>query len=267
MSNNFTLSYQVFELVNMVRNDPSSFIQILSDNIKYFRGNVYMKPGDDAIQTVEGRAGFEEAIDFLKIQNPVPSLTLSEHLSNACRDHVNDIGNRGVALHGSSDGSNASDRIERYCEWDGALAENIEFGSKTAEDVVISWIVDDGVKNRTHRTNLFHPIFKFAGVGFGEHIKYGNMCVMNYTAGVRNKGEESPYVNNYIDKPFKQSKNAFQEEDPDAPDNVISVKYQNRIKMINGKEIKITKKIIKNTFCIILMTEISYTKRQPSRKL
>jgi uncharacterized protein YkwD len=240
MSDYNSISNKVFEIVNMVRTDPNSLVKILSDNIKYFRGNVYMKPGHDAIQTVESRAAYEEAIQFLKNQTPVPSLTLSEILSNACRDHINDIGQRGVTLHDSSDSSNSSDRIERYGEWDGALAENIEFGSRTAEDVVISWIVDDGVKNRIHRTNLFHPIFKFAGVSFGEHMKYGNMCVMNYTAGVRNKGEDNTNLNNYF---YKTSKKAFQEEDPDAPNDVTSVKYQKRIKIINGKEKNISKKI------------------------
>jgi uncharacterized protein YkwD len=246
--NNF--SKEVLEWVNKARTEPYSFVNILSENLKYFRGNIFAKPGEDAIQTVEGRSAFEEAIDFLKAQTAVGPLTHSEHLSNACKDHVNDIGPKGAATHDGSDGSNVSDRIERYGEWDGALAENIEFGSKSCQDVVISWIVDDGLKeNRIHRKNLFHASFKFAGVSAGSHKEYGTLTVMAYTAGVRNKGEESPDVQNfikdYVDKSLKKgdAKNAFQEEDPDAPDNTVSVKFQKCIKNIRGKDRKVTKKI------------------------
>ena len=40
-----------------------------------------------------------------------------------------------------------------------------------------------------------------------------------------------------------QPKNAFQIEDPDAPDNTTSVKIVKSSKLINGKNRKITKKI------------------------
>jgi hypothetical protein len=246
--NNF--SSQILELVNKARTDPYSWVNILSENIKYFRGNIFAKPGQDAIQTVEGRSGFEEAIDFLKTQTAVGALSHNYHLSNSCRDHVIDIGPKGLASHDGSDGSNVSDRIERYAEWDGALAENIEFGSRNAEDVVIGWIVDDGLKDgRIHRRNLFHASFKYAGVSVGDHKEYGTVSVMNYTAGVRNKGEESPDVQNfikdYIDKSLQRgvAKNAFQEEDPDAPDDTVSVKFQKCVKTIREKDRKVTKKI------------------------
>ena len=41
----------------------------------------------------------------------------------------------------------------------------------------------------------------------------------------------------------KRNKNAFQEDDPDAPDNTISVKIVKTTKRIKGKNKKITKKI------------------------
>jgi uncharacterized protein YkwD len=246
--NNF--ARDVLENVNKARTDPYSFVNILSENLKYFRGNIFAKTGQDAIQTVEGRSAFEEAIDFLKAQSAVGVLSYNEHLSNACRDHVIDIGPKGLASHDGSDGSNVSDRIERYGEWDGALAENVEFGSRSAEDVVISWIVDDGLKDgRIHRRNLFHSTFKYAGVSVGDHKEFGTVTVMNYTAGVRNKGEESPDVQNfikdYVDKSLRkgEAKNAFQEEDHDAPDDTVSVKFQKCIKTIREKERKVTKKI------------------------
>ena len=40
-----------------------------------------------------------------------------------------------------------------------------------------------------------------------------------------------------------KTKNAFQEDDPDAPDNTVSVKIVKGTKNINGRDRKITKKI------------------------
>ena len=253
MSSYENLAREVLYEVNKARTNPKDYVNVLSENLKYFRGNIFAKPGQDAIQTNEGRSAFEEAIDFLKSQSPVGALTENAHLTKACRDHADDIGPKGLASHDGSDGSNVSDRIERYGEWDGALAENIEFGGKTAEDIVIGWIVDDGLKDaRIHRKNLFLPDFNFAGVASGAHRDYGNVTVMNYSAGVRNLGEESPDVQNFIrdyidrtlyNKDKKVAKNAFQEEDPDAPDDTVSVKFQKVEKNVKGKLRKVTKKI------------------------
>jgi uncharacterized protein YkwD len=254
------LSQEVLALVNQARTNPSSFVEILSNNLKFFKGTVYAKPGCDAIQTNEGRSAFEEAIDFLKQVDPVGKLTLNNNLSLACKDHATDIGTNGLATADGSDGSNVSDRIERYCEWDGALAENIDFGGKTAEDIVIGWIVDDGLKgDRTHRRNLFINEFKYTGIWIADHKEYQIVCIMNYTADVRNKGVESPYMKQVVaGAEKKKANNPFQEEDPDAPDNCVSVKFQKCVKEVNGKQRKVTKKIYTltdGTFYIVEVEE------------
>lgn len=44
-----------------------------------------------------------------------------------------------------------SSRIEKYGKWIGRAAENIDFGGKTGIEVVLSFIIDDGVTSRGHR--------------------------------------------------------------------------------------------------------------------
>lgn len=247
------VSKQLAEEHNKVRANPSSYIEKLENSIKYFRGEVIMRPGEDPIQTAEGKEAFLNAIEFLKNQQPVPAMILDERLSQACKDHTEDIGPKGVASHEGSNGNSVSDRIEKYCEWDGSCCENIDFGTKQAENIIINLLVDDGITDRLQRLNLFNPDLKFFGVAVGKHKDYGTMAVMNYVAGVRNLGEESSDTKNFIqdyiakmsqhketkDKP----KNAFQKDDPDAPDNTMSVKIVKTTKNIKGKEKKITRKI------------------------
>lgn len=247
------LAKAVFEEHQKVRTDPTSYIEKLENTMKYFRGDVLAKPGEDALQTYEGKAAFEEAIEFLKRQKPVNALTLDERLSSACKDHIEDIGPKGITSHDSSDGKNLSDRIEKYCEWDGACCENFDFGTNLAEDIIIFFIVDDGLPERGQRKNLFNPEFNYIGVACGPHKEYGHGTVVNYVSGVRNHGESprnvKSFISDYVQKAEKKNenpnkeKNPFQEDDPDAPDNTVSVKIVKTTKIIKGKPKKITRKI------------------------
>lgn len=245
-----SLIRDLIEEHNRIRTDPSSYIEKLENTMKYFRGDILAKPGSVAVKTNEGKAAFEEALEFLKRQKPVSALTHDPRLSSACLDLVNDLGPKGLASHESSDGKTASDRIEVYCEWDGACCENLDFGSRAAEDIIINFLVDDGVADRGDRKNLFKPEIQFFGAAAGPHKEYEVMVVVDYVAGVRNIGEESKDVQSFIPKYIERTmnqenkpKNAFQEDDPDAPDDTISVQIVKTTKVIKGKPRKITKKI------------------------
>jgi hypothetical protein len=248
------LAMQIIDEHNKVRTDPHSYLEKLSNCLNFFKGEkLFHKPGEEAIETYEGKPAFYEAIEFLKRQKPVGLLTHDDRLSLACKDHVKDIGPLGLATHESSDGRNVSDRIEKYAEWDGTCTENIDFGSKLAEDIIINFLVDDGISERLHRKNLFNPGVKYIGVSCGDHKEFLHFTVVNYIAGIRNIGDSSPDTTNFITDYLKQAeekklnpnktKNPFQEDDPDAPDNTISVKIVKTTKVIKGKPKKITRKI------------------------
>ena len=121
---------EIFKCHNDIRTNPFSYISKLKDLLPYFTDKLYHHPLEDAITTYEGTEVIEEAIQYLKSLKPVQELTYSEEISKACRDHINDIGPKGLTNHLGSDGSNITDRIEKYCEWDGIVAENLDFGFK-----------------------------------------------------------------------------------------------------------------------------------------
>ncbi|OUD14344.1 hypothetical protein TPSD3_08485 [Thioflexithrix psekupsensis] len=132
------------------------------------------------IEIKEGLAAVDEAIEFLQRQSPLPPLIYSIGLTRAAQDHVADQGAQGFVGHMGNDGSQISDRINRYGTWRKSSGENIAYGYFTAESNLIGLIIDDGVPDRGHRINIFNPHFNYIGVACGYHSYYRMMCVMDY---------------------------------------------------------------------------------------
>jgi uncharacterized protein YkwD len=247
------LAEEIINQLNTVRINPKSYIEKLENALKHFRGNVLSLHGEEQIETTEGKSAYEDAIEFLKRQKPVSELKADERLNCACRDHVNDIGPKGIASHDGSDGSSLSDRIEKYCEWDRGCCENLELGTFQAENIIMNFIVDDGIIERSHRKNIFNTDIEYIGVACGDHKEWEIITVVNFANSLREFGEPSPDIKNFISDYMKKSeeqklnpkkeKNPFQENDADAPDDTVSLKLIKTTKIVKGKPKKILKKI------------------------
>jgi len=165
--------------INLARTNPTYYAQILEGIKQYFNGLDYSEPGSITIRTNEGVAAVNEAINVLKNQNPLPALILSDGLSEAAQAHVNDIGPKGLVQHEGSDGTEFNVRIEKFVKTDGWVGENISFGdNKTARQIILQLIIDDGVPSRDHRENILSTDYHYVGFGWGSHSLYQSMCVV-----------------------------------------------------------------------------------------
>jgi uncharacterized protein YkwD len=90
----------------------------------------------------------------------------------ASRDHVKDTAPDGVTGHTGTDGSSPSDRVCKYVEVQGMSGENIAYGDETAQQVVVSLLIDDGVPSRGHRLNTFQKGFYKMSAFTGDHKTY-----------------------------------------------------------------------------------------------
>ena len=177
-----SLATDVTAEMSKVRQNPASLIPYLENHRSQFRGLMYRNNGIN-MMTNEGTVAVDEAISYLRSCRPCSALTLSIPMSRAAQDHVDDQGPKGVVGHDGSDGSTSDGRVQRYGTWLYAFGENISYGPNTGLEIVAQLIVDDGVPDRGHRTNMFNPDFNVCGVACGSHAKYRNMCVITYAGG------------------------------------------------------------------------------------
>lgn len=178
------LERALLEEHNAARTDPVGYAAHLEALLPLFDGTVMRLPGSrQGLQTNEGPAAVREAIRALRQQQPLPPLAWVDGLWRAARDHALDQGPRGGSGHAGSDGSTMATRIQRYGVWSGSAAENIDYGSPSAREVLISLIVDDGVPSRGHRLIIFNADLRVMGGACGGHTRYRTMCVIDYAGG------------------------------------------------------------------------------------
>lgn len=161
--------------------------------LENFDGMLLKREGKVTLRTNEGRVAVEEAIKFLENQQPLEPLRWNELVYNACQDHLQDIGPKGLTQHESSDGTtNVKERLDKYGNVVGWCGENLSFGCEEAKDILIQLIIDDGVQSRGHRANIFNPEFRVMACSTGPHRDLNSLTVIDYVGGFAASGEPDP---------------------------------------------------------------------------
>jgi uncharacterized protein YkwD len=166
--------------INKARSNPARYAEMyITPIVRYFRGMDYEVPGRITIVTNEGAAAVRQCVIAMQAQPPRLPLQTLEALYLAARDHAKDTGPRGTVGHTGSDGSDFMARIARYAK--GIYGgENISYGPDEAREIVIQFLVDDGVPSRGHRVNIMREEYVSIGVAVGPHKVYGLMCVVDF---------------------------------------------------------------------------------------
>ena len=106
--------------------------------IPKFDGQLYNKKADVIIKTVEGAKAVQDAIKFLSMQQPVPKMKSSKEISRACKDHVSDLGSKGLHQHDSSDGkTGVKERLNKYGQVICCYGENLAYMCDNAREVML----------------------------------------------------------------------------------------------------------------------------------
>ena len=165
----------VLDEVNFARAHPAEFARELE--------RAADERGDPRF-AYEDPAAFDEAIDFLLRQAPLPPLKPDHRLAAAAQAYAAAQGPRGDVGHGGPGAESLGRRLQTEGVWAGLAAEDISYGYRTPRDIVRQLVVDSGVANRGHRNNIFGRAFQIAGVACGRHSVWGDMCVIDFAGAV-----------------------------------------------------------------------------------
>lgn len=73
------------------------------------------------------------------------------------------------------------------------VGENCSYGYEQAIDIVISLLIDEGIKSLGHRNNILADDFNSVGVAIRPHKTYRTSCVMDFGSRDRSSMNEVPY--------------------------------------------------------------------------
>ena len=170
----FTLSgmeNDVVKRVNDLRAHPKEWADYLAG----------LKPGPvDWIMRRDNPEGVSEAVAFLKSMKPRPPFAVSKGLCLAAASLVKDHGPKGLTGHRGSDGKDAFYRMNSYGIWDEKAGENLYYGYKDADGLIVALLTEGGSTGWEQRKNIFSDDFQFIGIACGPHNVYGTMCVMDF---------------------------------------------------------------------------------------
>jgi len=119
----------------------------------------------------------------------LPLLLPEEDLTSIAQGHANLSGKTGHTGH-----KNFNKRFEPFFGNPYTnVAENCSYGHSRAIDIVVTLLIDDGVKNLGHRVNTLNPEFNSVGVAIREHSRYRFNCVIDFGKQVRSDLNNVPF--------------------------------------------------------------------------
>lgn len=182
------INQTILKEINAVRANPQIFIPYLESYRKIFKGNTAYYPDGKMVTTIEGTAVIDDAIAYLRILSKLPPYTMSNGLLSAANSQLTDLMENSSLGHYDKDGSDLPTRLRKFGAYGTLTAENITYYAPLARDIVMTMIIDDGVKSRGHRKNLFSPGFKQIGAAFSQSKKGENLCVVIFADSFREGG-------------------------------------------------------------------------------
>lgn len=68
------------------------------------------------------------------------------------------------------------------------------YSSKTPLQVMLDLAIDDGVRSRGHRRNIFHPYFYYVGAWTGSHSRYKTQTVFDFMGSWKSFNYKGPSI-------------------------------------------------------------------------
>ena len=188
------ISKLILDEINLARTKPVEYAKKIEQYKGLFEKNFLKRPDGKKIETLEGKAAYEEAENFLKNSKPACPLIASKGLTKICED-ILAVAQKCDA--GAIDNNiDLQKTIKKYGSFEGSFGRLMEFGGEAPEHVVIDLIVSDGDKSRSQRNQLFDNKFKVVGLVAGDHHDFKKCTIIALATKFRYNADPND-VENY----------------------------------------------------------------------
>jgi len=126
--------------------------------------------------------------DLKKVEGLTP-LVPEEDLTSIAQGHATKSGKTGHVGHRNMDKRFAPLRGNPYYAW----AENCSYGYQEALGIVITLLIDEGIKDLGHRKNILNENFNSVGVAIRPHKSYRVNCVIDFGKKNQSNLNKVPY--------------------------------------------------------------------------
>lgn len=177
------IQQEIFDEINLLRSDPKNYAKILIEMRKDIKDNIVKLPNGTMWKMKEGISALDDAINALKTAPNVKSFIFTGGLAKAADLQLSDLKENTALGHRSKDGGDIETRLNKF-GYPGVLySENIAYHSKDAKSVILTMLIDDNFKSRSHRKNLLSPQLSQIGIVYGNGKNGVGLCVIVFADG------------------------------------------------------------------------------------
>lgn len=176
---NLPASHQeIIAEINKIRQNPRAYARRLRKVRDSMEGRRINYSENLSAPAIEGKRAINSAIRALNRSPRLLPVKFDAGLAEVAEIQLEDLKNDRTLGHTGADGSDFQTRLLRIGRTGPQNAENISYFVREPEVIVMSLIIDDGVRNRVHRRSLLNPVLRLIGIADGDG-NFGNyLCVM-----------------------------------------------------------------------------------------
>lgn len=178
---------EIFDEINLLRSNPEDYAKTLIEMRKEIKDNIVTLPNGKLWKMKEGISALDDAINALKTAPKVKSFVFTGGLTSAADLQLTDLKENISLGHRGKDGGDVETRLNKFGYAGTKYAENIAYHSKDAKSVVLTMLIDDNFKSRSHRKNLLSTQFSQIGIVYGTGNTGVNLCVIVFADGFMDK--------------------------------------------------------------------------------
>jgi len=149
---------EVYKILNLARSCPDKFL-------KFF----YAYAKEHGLTQLASGKYYPSLTKTLKEMKPVKVLHPDRKMYELAQCWAMEAGHRGITGH---------DR--KKCK-DGYFAECCTYGRTTAVEIVMSFLIDEGVSSLGHRKICLSSEYEVVGIAQQDHSTYGTNTVLDFT--------------------------------------------------------------------------------------